>query len=143
MRVRVTRKSPIMVSNNNGVSKDWFTFDMIDSSGRMAGIAFGDECTRFFSVMEEDGIYEISGSGIVEVKVKEFEEKKYAFLMENSLVPEWKEKEAENLLIFYSVVQAYLNLNILYYETLVKLKTLEKIAKKKANVYCLRKMSRS
>ena len=78
------------------------------------------------------------------VQVKEFEEKKYAFLMENSLVPEWKEKEAENLLIFYSVVQAYLNLNILYYETLVKLKTLEKIAKKiKANVYCLRKMSRS
>ena len=41
---------------------------MIDSSGRMAGIAFGDECTRFFSVMEEDGIYEISGTGIVEVK---------------------------------------------------------------------------
>ena len=68
MRVRVTRKSPIMVSNNNGVSKDRFTFDMIDSSGRMSGIAFGDECTRFFSVMEEDGIYEISGTGIVEVK---------------------------------------------------------------------------
>ena len=68
MCVRVTRKSPIMVSNNNGVSKDRFTFDMIDSSGRMSGIAFGDECTRFFSVMEEDGIYEISGTGIVEVK---------------------------------------------------------------------------
>ena len=57
-----------MTSHNNGVEKKRFTFDIIDSSARMSGVAFDNECIRFFDLMKLDGIYEISGTGINEVK---------------------------------------------------------------------------
>ena len=61
-----------------------------------------------------------------EKRKKEFEEEKLAFLVDNALVPEWKEKEAEKLLMFDAVVEANVNLNMLYCQTLFKVRSLEK-----------------
>ena len=57
-----------MTSCNNGVEKQRFSFDIIDSSARMTGVAFEKECTRFFDLMKVDGIYEISGTAINDMK---------------------------------------------------------------------------
>jgi hypothetical protein len=44
---------------------------------------------------------------------KAFNELKYKFLLDNAVVPEWKEEEVQKLLMFDSIMEANLNLNIL------------------------------
>ena len=44
---------------------------------------------------------------------KEFHETKYNFLIENAALPEWKEDEVKKLLMFDSLVEANLHLNML------------------------------
>lgn len=44
---------------------------------------------------------------------KEFHETKYSFLLENAALPEWKEDELKKLLLFDSLVEANVHLNML------------------------------
>ncbi|CAF0811887.1 unnamed protein product [Didymodactylos carnosus] len=60
IRARVSNKTPVRSYSNGRGEGKYFSCDLIDETGEIRAVAFGDECTRFYDMLETGDIYYIT-----------------------------------------------------------------------------------